>query len=75
MQLTPAPTDFEGSTIFICYRRISVIANIGIKQKNFKGPKNGLSYGWISITGGTVRAGFNCILDFSSILAQDHSFH
>ena len=30
IQLTPAQTDFKGSTISICYRRISVIANIEI---------------------------------------------
>ena len=28
VQLTPALTDFKGPTISICYRRISVIANI-----------------------------------------------
>ena len=39
IELTPALTDFKGPTIFICYRRISVIANIEIKEKFFKGPK------------------------------------
>ena len=39
IELTPALTDFKGPTIFICYRRISVIANIEIKEKLFKGPK------------------------------------
>ena len=37
IELTPALTDFKGPTIFICYRRISVIANIEIKEKFFKG--------------------------------------
>ena len=44
IQLTPALTDFKGPTIFICYRRISVIANIEIKEKLFKGLKNSFCY-------------------------------
>ena len=64
VQLTPALTDFKGPTIFICYRRISVIANIEIKEKLFKGPKEIFCYRRISVTGGSVRAGFNCISTF-----------
>ena len=60
VQLTPALTDLKGPTIFICYSRISVIANIGIKEKPLKGPENSFCYRRISITGGSVRAGFNC---------------
>ena len=59
IQLTPALTDFEGLTIFICYRQMSVIANIEYKEKLFRGPKNGFCYRRISITGGSVIAGFN----------------
>ena len=62
LQLTPALTDFKGPTIFICYRRISIIANIENKEKLFKGLKSGFRYRRISITGGSVRVGFNCIL-------------
>ena len=51
VQLTPAPTDFKGLTIIICYRRISVIANIENKEKIFR----------ISVTCGSDKAGFNCI--------------
>ena len=36
LQLTPGLTDFKGPTIFICYRRISVIANIENKEPLFK---------------------------------------
>ena len=62
IELTPALTDFKGPTIFICYRRISVIANIEIKEKFFKGPKGIFCYRRISVTGRAVRAGFNCTL-------------
>ena len=31
--LNPAPTDFKGSKNFVCYRRNSIIANIGNKRK------------------------------------------
>ena len=58
--MTSALTDFKGLTVFICYRRISVIANIENKEKLFRGPKNGLCYRQISVTGGSVTAGFNC---------------
>jgi len=34
IQLTPAPADFKGPAIFICYRRIFVIANIEIKERD-----------------------------------------
>ena len=37
IQLTPALTDFKGPTIFICYRRISVIAKKEILKKIFRG--------------------------------------
>ena len=36
------------------------IANIGIKEKPLKGLENSFCYRRISITGGSVRAGFNC---------------
>ena len=39
VQLPPPATDFKGSTIFISFRLIFVIANIEIKQKVFKGLK------------------------------------
>ena len=61
LQLTPALTDFKGTIIFICYRRISVIAIIENKEKLFKGLKNSFCYRRISVTGGSVIAGFNCI--------------
>ena len=61
IQLTPALTDIKGPTIFICYRRISVIANIEIKEKLFMGLKTIFCYRRISVAGGSVRAGFNCI--------------
>ena len=61
IQLSPALTDFKGPTIFICYRQISVIANIEIKEKLFNGLKDSFCYRQISITGRSVRAGFNCI--------------
>ena len=60
VQLTPALTDFKGPTIYICYRRITVIANIEIKEKLFKGLKNSFCYRRISIPGGPVRVGFTC---------------
>ena len=53
-------TDFKGPTIFICYRRISVIDNID-KEKLFNGLKNGIRYRQISISGESVGAGFNCV--------------
>ena len=55
-------TDFKGPTIFICYWRISIIVNIETKEKHFKGLKNGIRFRQISVTGGSVRAGFNCTL-------------
>ena len=67
IQLTPALTDFKGPTIFVCYRRIFVIANIKYKEKLLKGPRNGLSYRRISVTGGSVISGFNCIRLFDLI--------
>ena len=63
IQLNPALTDFIGPTIFICYRRISVIANIENKEKLIRGPRNPLHYMQISIHGGSVTPGFNCILE------------
>ena len=62
LQLTPAPTDFKGPTISICYKRISVIANIENKEILFKGPKNSFRYKPISVTCGSVSAGFNCTI-------------
>ena len=44
-------------------KEISVIANVESKEKLFKRPKNGLPYGHISVTGGSVIAGFNCIFN------------
>ena len=61
IQLTPALTGIKGPTIFILYRRISVIANIENREKLFK---NGFCYRQISVTGGSVIARFNCILRF-----------
>ena len=40
--------------IFICYRRILVIAKIGNIEKLFKGPENCFCYRRISNTGGSV---------------------
>ena len=60
LQLTPTLTDFKGPTILICYRQISAIANVEIKDKLFKGLKNIFSYRQISITGTSISAGFNC---------------
>ena len=37
--MSPASTGFKGPTIFICYRRISVIANIENKEILFKEPR------------------------------------
>ena len=52
--VTPALTDLKGvPLIVICYRRIFVIPNIKKKKLSFK---------LIFITGGSVIAGFNCIL-------------
>ena len=50
-------------TILICFRWIFIIANIEIKEKLFKGIKEYLMFGSdrISITGGSLRAGFNGI--------------
>ena len=39
VQLNPAPTDFKGLMNFICYRWISVKANIGNKIKKVEGTK------------------------------------
>ena len=64
IQLTPALTGFKGPTIFILYRRISVIANIENREKHSKGLKNGFCYRRISVTGGSVIDGFNLILRF-----------
>ena len=41
--------------------QISVIANIENKEKLFKGPKNSFRYRRISVTSGSVIAGFKCI--------------
>ena len=62
VQLTPALTDFKGPTAFICYRQIFVIAIIENQENLFKGFKNSLFYGRISVAAGSVIAGFNCIL-------------
>ena len=59
IQKTPALTEFKGPTILNYYRRISVIANVEIKAKLFKGIKKSFCYRRISITGLSVRAGFN----------------
>ena len=56
-------TVFKGPTICICYRRISVIANIEIKENPFKGPKD-IFYRQIFITGGSVRGGDSIIANF-----------
>ena len=67
--MTPAihiSTDFKGPTIFIYNRWISVIANIENKENLFKGLKNGFCYRRISVTSGTVIAGFNFIIIFIS---------
>ena len=69
IQPAPALTDFKGPTIFICYRRISVIANIEIKEKLRNGLKKSFCYRRISITGGSVRAGFNCMGVFCRVHA------
>ena len=61
VQLIPALTDFKGPSIFTCYMWISVIANIENKEKLFKGPKNSFRYRQISVTSGSVIAGFKCI--------------
>ena len=37
LQVIPALTDFKGPTLFIFYMRISVLANIEIKEKLFQG--------------------------------------
>ena len=47
MQLTLASTDLKRTTISICYRRISVFADIFCYRRNF-------------ISDGFVKAGFNC---------------
>ena len=52
---------FQGTNHFVCYKQISIIANIEIKEKPFGRLKNIFCYGRISTTGGSVRAGFNCI--------------
>ena len=64
IQLTPTLTGFKGPTIFILYRWISVIAYIENREKLSKGLKNVFCYRRISITGGSVIAGFKCILRF-----------
>ena len=51
----------SSNVLFVCYRQISVIANIENKEKPFKGLENGFCYWQISITGGSVTAGSNCI--------------
>ena len=61
VQLTPALADFEGPTICICYRWISIIANIDNTNFVLKGLKSGFRFRQISITGGSVGVGFNCI--------------
>ena len=55
MALTPALTDFKAPTIFICYSRISVIANIEIKEKLFKGLKIISFIGEFSILAGPLE--------------------
>ena len=44
IELTPALADFKGPTIFICYRRNSVIANIENKENIFKVPKKNFCF-------------------------------
>ena len=63
IQLTPALMDFKGPTICICYRQSSVIANIENKEKLFKGLDNVIRYRRIFVTGGSIRAGFNCTIN------------
>ena len=62
IELTSAVMDSKEPTIYICYRQISVIANIEIKEKLSKWLKNIFCYRQISITGRSVRVGFDCIL-------------
>ena len=40
LQSNPALTDVKGSTSLIFYRRNSIKANIGIKEKQFEGTMN-----------------------------------
>ena len=40
IQLNPALTDLKGPLKYVCYRRNSVIANIGNKRKQVEGTKN-----------------------------------
>ena len=37
LQLNPAITDLKEPIIFICYRRISTIANVRNKERTFQG--------------------------------------
>ena len=61
IELTSAVMDSKEPTIYICYRQISVIANIEIKEKLSKWLKNIFCYRQISITGRSVRVRFKCI--------------
>ena len=63
--LYTALTDLKGPTIFISFRRISVIVNVANKEKLFNGLKHSFCYRQISVTGGAVIAGFNCMYVFS----------
>ena len=58
VQLTPTVTEFKAPIICICYRRISVIANKGNNKNFLKNCRKFLLCRRISITGGSVLAGF-----------------
>ena len=64
IQLTPALTDYKGPTIFICFKWISVFANIEIKEKLFRELKNIFCYR-LAIFRGSIGAGFDCESLFS----------
>ena len=60
VQLSPVITSVKLLTNVIRYWRIFVIADIGKKRNNLKGPNSSILYWRISVTLGSGRAGFNC---------------
>ena len=56
VQLNLAITDLKGPTIFICFRQVSTIANVGNKEKPFQGTTKLLLFS-------SVIGGFPLLLD------------
>ena len=62
VQLTPALTDLKWPTILICYRRISVIANLGNKENSLKNYKKTSAIDEFQLLAGPLERGLTVIV-------------